>query len=76
MSLQRERLISDAAIRSSWRYSRLLLPLYGSPPPLLALDHAADVARLNDATVVLLHVIEPTRHSTGLERPEVPSVPA
>jgi len=52
-------------------YLRLLVPLDGSPTSLLALDHAADMARLNGATVVLLHVIEPTRHSTGFERPKV-----
>ncbi|ABF08217.1 universal stress protein UspA [Burkholderia stabilis] len=52
-------------------YSRFLVPLDGSPTSLLALDHAADMARLNGATVVLLHVIEPTRHSTGFERPKV-----
>lgn len=52
-------------------YSRLLVPLDGSPTSLLALDHAAALARLSGATVVLLHVIEPLRHSTGFERPKV-----
>lgn len=52
-------------------YSRLLVPLDGSPTALLALDHAAALARLSGATVVLLHVIEPLRHSTGFERPSV-----
>lgn len=52
-------------------YSRLLVPLDGSPTSLLALDHARVLARLSDATVVLLHIIEPTRHSTGFERPKV-----
>ena len=52
-------------------YSRLLVPLDGSPTSLLALDHAATLARLSGATVVLLHVIEPLRHSTGFVRPKV-----
>lgn len=52
-------------------YSRFLVPLDGSPTSFLALDHAAELARLSGATVILLHVVEPTRHSTGFERPEV-----
>jgi nucleotide-binding universal stress UspA family protein len=52
-------------------YSRFLVPLDGGPTSLLALDHAADLARLSGALVILLHVIEPTRHSTGFERPKV-----
>lgn len=52
-------------------YSRLLVPLDGSPTSLLALDHAAGLAGLSGATVILLHIIEPTQHSTGFERPEV-----
>lgn len=52
-------------------YSRFLVPLDGSPTSFLALDHAAELARLSGATVILLHVVEPTRRSTGFERPEV-----
>lgn len=52
-------------------YSRLLVALDGSPTSALALDHAAALARLSGAAVVLLHVIEPTRHSSGFERPKV-----
>ena len=52
-------------------YSRFLVPLDGSPTSFLALDHAAELARLSGATVILLHIVEPTRHSTGFERPEV-----
>ncbi len=52
-------------------YSRLLVPLDGSPTSHLALDHAAVLARLSGATVVLLHVIEETEHSNGFERPKV-----
>ena len=52
-------------------YSRLLVPLDGSPTSLLALDHARALAHLSGGTVILLHVVEPTRHSTGFERPKV-----
>lgn len=52
-------------------YSRLPVPLAGSPTALLALDHAAALARLSDATVTLLHVIEPARPSSGLARPKI-----
>lgn len=52
-------------------YSRLLVPLDGSPTSLLALEHAAALARLSGAGVVLLHVVEPTRHVSGFERPKV-----
>lgn len=52
-------------------YSRLLVPLDGSPTALLALDHAAALARLSGAGVMLLHVIEPMQHSSGFERPKV-----
>lgn len=52
-------------------YSRLLVPLDGSPTALLALEHAAALARMSGGAVVLLHVIEPMRHSSGFERPKV-----
>ena len=39
-------------------YSRLLVPLDGSATAELALHHAAALARLSGATLVLLHVIE------------------
>ncbi|WP_348775215.1 acetate/propionate family kinase [Pseudomonas sp. PS01302] len=52
-------------------YKRLLVPLDGSPTAHLALDHAAALARLSGATVVLLHVIEELKHSNGFERPKV-----
>jgi len=52
-------------------YSRLLVPLDGSPTSNLALDHAAALALLSGATVVLLHVIETLKHSSGYERPKV-----
>ena len=52
-------------------YSRLLVPLDGSTTAELALDHAASLARLSGATVVLLHVIEELKHCIGFERPQV-----
>lgn len=52
-------------------YSRLLVPLDGSATAQLALDHAAALARMCHATVVLLHVVEETQHSNGFERPMV-----
>ena len=39
-------------------YSKLLVPLDGSPTANLALHHAAVLARLSGATIVLLHIIE------------------
>lgn len=52
-------------------YSRLLVPLDGSPTSFLALDHAAVLARMSGAAVVLLHIIEEDKHSNGFERPMV-----
>ncbi|HDS1679040.1 TPA: universal stress protein [Pseudomonas putida] len=52
-------------------YSRLLVPLDGSPTSYLALEHAVVLARLSGATIVLLHVIEESKHSNGFERPKV-----
>ncbi|WP_428851444.1 universal stress protein [Imbroritus primus] len=48
-------------------YSRLLVPIDGSPTAHLALEHASTLARLSGATVVLLHVIEATEYSHGFE---------
>ncbi|MCE0734095.1 universal stress protein [Halomonas sp. G15] len=50
-------------------YSRILVPLDGSPIANLALQHAAVLARLNGSTIVLLHIIEERIHSNGFERP-------
>lgn len=55
-------------------YSRILVPLDGSPTADLALHHAAVLARLNGATIVLLHVIEEMKHSNGFERPRITAV--
>ena len=52
-------------------YSRLLVPLDGSPTSFAALDHAAALALLSGADVILLHVMEPARPSSGFARPKV-----
>lgn len=52
-------------------YSRLLVPLDGSVTSRLALDHAAALARMNGATLILLHIIEEMKHSNGFERPRI-----
>ncbi len=52
-------------------YSRLLVPLDGSPTANLALHHAAVLARLSGATIILLHIIEEMKHSNGFERPRI-----
>lgn len=52
-------------------YSRLLVPLDGSPTAQLAVDHAAALARLSGASIVLLHIIEETKHGNGYERPRI-----
>lgn len=52
-------------------YDRLLVPLDGSPTADLALDHAAALARLSGATVVLLHVVEDIKRVRGFENPRV-----
>lgn len=52
-------------------YSTLLVPLDGSATARLALDHAALLARLSGATVVLLHIVDEMKHSNGFERPQV-----
>jgi len=52
-------------------YTRLLVPLDGSPTAELAMNHAAVLARLSGAVIVLLHIIEETKHSNGFEPPLV-----
>lgn len=52
-------------------YSRLLVPIDGSSTANLALEHAAVLARMSGATVVLLHVIEETKHCSGFETAKV-----
>lgn len=50
-------------------YSRILVPLDGSDTAKLALAHAARLAGLSGATVVLLNVTEEMKHISGFERP-------
>ena len=52
-------------------YRRLLVALDSTATSKLALDHAAGLARLSGATVVLLHVLESFRHVSGFESPKV-----
>jgi len=52
-------------------YQRLLVALDNTKTSRLALDHAAELARLSGATVVLLHVLESFRHVSGFESPKV-----
>ncbi len=52
-------------------YQRLLVALDNTRTSRLALDHAAELARLSGATVVLLHVLESFRHVSGFESPKV-----
>jgi len=52
-------------------YSRILVPLDGSPTAYQALEHARVLALQNDATIILLHVIEEMKHSNGFEPPKV-----
>lgn len=58
----------------SWKkamYSRILVPLDSSETSHHAMEHAADLAKTNGAMVVLLHVIEELRLSSGYEPPKV-----
>lgn len=52
-------------------YTKLLVPLDGSATARLALEHAAALARLSGATIILLHIVEETKHSNGFEPPAV-----
>lgn len=51
-------------------YSRILVPVDGSPTSRLALDEAVKLASQGDATIVLLHVVEDLKHCTGFESPQ------
>lgn len=52
-------------------YSRILVPVDGSPTSDRALTEAARLASLCGARLRILHVIDPITHMTGFERPEV-----
>ena len=56
---------------STAMYSRILVPLDRSATAHHALDHAAVLARMSGATVVLLHVVEELEHASGFEPPGV-----
>ena len=51
-------------------YAKLLVPIDGSETAQLALDHAAALARLSGARIVLLHVVDALAHSRGFEPPQ------
>lgn len=48
-------------------YSRLLVALDGTDTSRLALEHAARLARLTGARIVLLHVLDTFAHTSGFE---------
>lgn len=50
-------------------YTKLLVPIDGSPTSLLALSEAAKLAQLSGASVELLYVADALEHSTGFETP-------
>ena len=49
-------------------YSTILVPLDGSERAEAILCHVEELARRYGATVILIHVVEPVPHSTGLEK--------
>ena len=51
-------------------YSRILVPIDGSPTSDRALAEAGQLARLTGARVRLLHIVDPVAHASGFERPE------
>ncbi|MFT3803119.1 MAG: universal stress protein [Burkholderiaceae bacterium] len=52
-------------------YKKILVPIDGSETAHLALEHAGAIARLCEASVVLLHVIDDQSYSSGYARPSV-----
>lgn len=57
--------------RNNAMYSKILVPLDRSEAAHHALDHAAVLARMSGAIIVLLHVIEESKHASGFEPPKV-----
>lgn len=51
-------------------YTRILVPIDGSPTSERALAEAGQLARLTGAQVRLLHIVDPLAHASGFERPE------
>lgn len=52
-------------------YHKILVPIDGSDTARLALNHAATLARLCRARIVLLHVIDDQSYRHGYARPSV-----
>lgn len=52
-------------------YTKILVPLDGSPTAMLALDQAAAIARMAGASLQLLHVIDAVPASSGFARPAI-----
>ncbi len=52
-------------------YQKILVPIDGSDTSRLALDHAAAIARLCRARIVLLHVVDDQSYRNGYARPSV-----
>jgi len=51
-------------------YTRILVPVDGSATSQQAQDHAARLAQLSGASMILLHILDELTHSNGFERPE------
>jgi len=52
-------------------YTRILVPIDGSPTSDRALAEAGQLALLTGAQVRLLHIVDPVAHASGFERPEI-----
>ena len=52
-------------------YKRILMPFDGSACSRRALVEAARLARFCSGTLRVLHIVDPVKHVTGFERPEV-----
>lgn len=52
-------------------YTVILVAIDGSPTSSNALDEAVGLARLSNARLHVVHIVDPIKHMTGFERPEV-----
>ena len=52
-------------------YSRILVPIDGSPTSIRGLIEAVRLASLSGATLRLMHVLDPCTQASGFETPEV-----